>query len=176
MSELSKEDFDRAIAAVGQLTKVIEESKNTDTARYQAAEAGVTAEAQKATAAKEAEAEDARKSQKALDAQIAEAVKAEMLKIRTDGKAQLIGQEREDAAIGRLLGSPADDRTAPHEALKASFRDYKAGEILSSIVDIEFGMHEKDFAKVAQAKARLAEFAVYDGVPESSALALATRA
>ncbi len=172
----TEEKLDQLLAGINQLTKVIEESKNTDTARYQAADAGIVEEAKKATATAEQMQADKDKADKARNAEIAEAVKAEMSKIRTPGKAEQIGQEREDVAIGRLLGNPSDDRTEPHAAMKASFRDYQAGEFLSKLVTIEYAKHENDFAAITRAKAELSAFSDWAAQPEGKATLGATGA
>ena len=161
MTEFSKEDFDRAIAAVGQLTTVIAESKASDGGRTQAAEEGRTIEAQKATALAEAKAEQEAQARKA---EIEEAVKAELVKIRMPGLAEQLGAGRPPVE-GRLIPQSAQP---PHEALKAIFRDYQAGEILTALTDITYGMHNADFNLVNQGKAAMTQFTQWLGVPEAS--------
>lgn len=140
-------------------------AKAADGGRYAAAEEGskeIAAQlvelTREITASRERDA-DARK------AEIAEAVKAELLKIRTPGKTEQIGQGSGTPGEGRRIPQAGQP---PHDALKAIFRDYQAGEFLTGLVDVTWGMHNADFAMVNRGKATLSEFAEFGDVPEAS--------
>lgn len=105
--------------------------------------------------------------EKARKAEIAEAVKAELLKIRTPGMAEKIGQgPAEQTGRGRMIPQAADPG---HPSLKAIFRDYESGELVSGLVDVLWGMREADFPLVGQGKAKLEDLGVVKAsVPDSS--------
>lgn len=161
---MSDTTLDQVLAGISQLTRVIEESKASDSGRTAAAEAGLAAEAQKATElARERDAQRA-SDEAARKAEITEAVKAELLRVRTPGLAERIGQEKQ-AGSGRMIRAAGNE---PHPALKAIFSDYEAGEFLTGLVDITWGMHSGDLPLVNQGKAKLSELTEWAGVPEAS--------
>jgi HK97 family phage major capsid protein len=162
----TEEKLDQLLAGIGQLTKVIEESKASDGGRVAAAEDGRTELAQKATAvARERTDAEIAKEKADRKAEIDEAVKAALLNTRTPSLLAAIGQGSGAPTEGRMIRQAA---LPPHDALKAIFTDYQAGELLGGLVDVMWGMKAADFAMVNQGKAKLSELTEWAGVPEAS--------
>ena len=95
-----------------------------------------------------------------------ESLKAAMAKNRRPAKAIGVGA----AAIGpggRFKGDPSGTR--PVKAFRQSFRDYKAGEILTALSAYKGYLSDGIDVEVVNAgKAKLAEFAQFGGAPELS--------
>jgi len=114
--------------------------------------------------------EDEKKaSDAARKAEIEEAVKAVLKNTRGASLAGAIGTgspgEINDSRLIPQAATPA------HPALKAIFRDYIGGEMVSGFVDQLWGMQAKDFAMVGRGKAKLDELGMFYGdvPPESKA-------
>jgi HK97 family phage major capsid protein len=113
------------------------------------------------------EAEAARKS--ALDAEIREAVKSIMGDVRSPSMARFVGGTQGEA--GQQTSRRTDAAALPgHAALKASFRDYQAGELLSAIMDVKNLGDGIDVERAMRGKAALMSLglAYMEGRPSMS--------
>jgi len=113
--------------------------------------------------------DDKKASDAARKAEIEEAVKAVLKTQRVPSMAGAIGTGNPgEINDSRLIPQAA---TPPHPALKAIFRDYRGGEMMSAFVDKLWGMHAADLAQVGRGKAKLDELGMYwyDVPPESKA-------
>ncbi len=141
--------------------------KAGDGGRYAASEDGAKELTAQLVAVSRQLTESREKNEEARKAEIAEAVKAELLKIRTPGMTEKIGQgaanPTEQGRMIRGAGIPA------HDSLKAIFRDYESGEMTNALVDILWGMKEANFPLVTQGKSGLADLGMIPlDVPDSS--------
>lgn len=163
------ERIDALLAEMRGLNRRIDEGRTNprqaDGGREVAAGAG-----QEATAKAIMEAWDAREADRAAKAKadIDAAVKAALAEIRTPSMAAAIGQGKTTPAqIGRAIFGVTDEA---HAAMKAAFREYQSGELLTALLDvhsIETG--GIDFDSIQRGKAALASLgAQWWGVPEAS--------
>ncbi len=109
-----------------------------------------------------------------VDERIQAAVKAALLNVRNPSMAGQIGSGKDSGNNGRRLITEIQ----PHPALKAAFREYQAGELMSAFTDKLYGMHNADFAMAARGKATLDDLGLVwaELPPESKATLGATGA
>lgn len=109
---------------------------------------------------------DKRESDADINDRVAAAVKAALKNNRLPSMAGAIGNGGEPTADGRVIGAAV----AAHPALKAIFRDYQAGELLTGILDYRaIGMGGFDMERISAGKAALASLGVeWAGVPDQS--------
>ncbi len=155
--------LDALVAEIGKLTSVVGESKATDGGREAAAIDGRHELAQKASATVAAKDDTAWFSdQKAARAEMTEiateAIKAVLKNTRTGSLAEAIGTGKVGQTQTRLI---RDAQSIASPALKASFRDYKAGELFDAMGDFTAARKWMDMELAQDAKGRLADLGVF---------------
>jgi hypothetical protein len=100
-------------------------------------------------------------------AEIDSAVKAALKNVRTPSLAAAIGQGPTPDDSSRYIGSRALE---PHTALKAAFRDYRAGEFILGLMNFKgIGLQGIDIDVINAGKAALIDLGVrFGGVPDDS--------
>jgi HK97 family phage major capsid protein len=146
---------------VGRIDETRSKASAEDSGRVVAAEAGIAEKTAEILAAKEQQAAEEKK-------RIDEAVKAALADLRVPSKAGLIGQGQAADPVNRMIAG--GNGGTPHPALKASIRDYQAGELLTALLDIHaIETGGIDFEAVQRGKAKLADLgALWWGMPEAS--------
>lgn len=161
-----QEQINELLGQVRGLNERIDESQKTgDTARKAAADVGIAELGKQLTAIQSSINEDLTK---AAQEAAKEAVKAALLEVRGPSMAGAIGTGSGSSAGGsRMIHG---GQMEPHPALKASFRDYQAGEFLTAMLDAKgMLMGGLDIEQIQRGKASLDDLGVvWAGQPQQS--------
>lgn len=166
MSETELTDhIGQLLAGINRLTETIQEgkAKPADGGREAAAVEGRAEIATQLSAL----------TQEQFEKRVSAEVKAQLEAIRTPSLATALGQGASVPQGSRMLISGQGD---PHPALKAMFRDYRAGELLDGIADYKnMGGGGVDIARIEAGRKALEDLGVqWAGVPSASKATLGT--